>query len=104
MVEGSGSRPHSPSVPLIEQVLGTHLVSRTLFTSPVPISSESALVVSAQPATLDLLPWRIKRLPRMHKISMKFEDYAHSIAQSSYVPSDLDKYFLKGFKEYYKEK
>ena len=104
MVEGSGSRRHSLAVPPIGQVLGTPSISRTLFTSPIPISSESALVVSTQPTTLNSLLWRIKWLPRMRKIPMKFEYYSHSIAQSSYVLSDLDKYSLKGLKEYYEEK
>ncbi|XXG69352.1 hypothetical protein AAC387_Pa06g2243 [Persea americana] len=102
MVEGFG--PHSLVVLPIEQVLGTPSVTRTLSTSPVPVSSESAMVVSAQPATLDSLLWRIKRLPHMRKIPIKFKDYDHSIAQRSYELSDLDKYFLKGFKEYYEEK
>ena len=104
MIEGYGSRPHSPALPPIQEVLGTPLVSKTLFISPIPVSSESALVVSAPFATLESLVWMIKRLPRMRKISVKFEDYAHSIVQSSYVPCDLDKFFLKGFKEYYEKK
>ena len=37
----------------------------------------------------------------MRKIPVKFEDYAHSIVQNDYVLSDGDKFFLKGFKEYY---
>ena len=37
----------------------------------------------------------------MRKISLKFKDYARSIVQNDYVLSDGDKFFLKGFKEYY---
>ncbi|XXG58971.1 hypothetical protein AAC387_Pa04g1145 [Persea americana] len=99
MIEGFGSRPHSLALPPIEEVLGTPSVSRTLFTSPIPVSGESALVVSAPFAILQSLLWRIKRLPYMRKISVKFKDYAHSIVQNSYMQCDLDKYFLKGFKE-----
>ena len=104
MIEGFGNRPHSLAIPPIKEVLGTPLISRTLFTSPIPVSSESALVVSAPFATLDPLLWRIKRLPSMRKIPVKFEDYAYSMVQSSYVLYDLYKFFLQGFKEYYDEK
>ena len=55
VIEGPDSRPHSPVVPPIKQVLGTPLGSRTLFTSPISVCSESTLVVSAQQATLDSL-------------------------------------------------
>ena len=37
----------------------------------------------------------------MCKIPVKFEDYARSIVQNGYMLSDGDKFFLKGFKEYY---
>ena len=55
-------------------------------------------------AIVDSLVWRIKWLPRMCKIPVKFEDYTHDIVGSDYVLSDGDKFLLKGFLEYYDDK
>ena len=79
-------------------------VSRKLFAYPVPVSSESALVVAAPMGTLESLVWRIKRLPHMRKIPVKFEEYTHDIVQSNYMLSDGDKFLLKGFLEYYDDR
>ena len=104
LTKGSSDRPPSPSLSVNIEIMGTPQVSRTLFTSPVPVSSESALAVLAPFATLDSLVWRIKRLPHMRKVPLKFEDYDHSIVHSNYMLSDLDKFFLNEFKEYYEKR
>lgn len=40
----------------------------------------------------------------MHKIPVKFDDYSHSLVHSDYVLTELDKFFRRGFKEYYEDK
>ena len=96
---------HSPEQSAVQENVGTHPpVSKKLFASPVPVSSKYTLVVVALLATLKSLVWRIKRLPHMRNIPVKFEDYTHDIVRSDYVLSDGNKFLLKGFLEYYDDR
>ena len=61
--EGSGSREHSPTEPVVQENVQTPPVSRNLFASPFTVSSESAMVVAMPLATIESLVRRIKRLP-----------------------------------------
>lgn len=101
---------HSPSslgktgLPPTEEVLSTPPMARTLFDTPVTVTSGSAIVAAAPKASIVSLIWRIKRLPRMRKVPVKFSDYSHSMVHSGYVLNDQEQFFLTGFKEYYESK
>ncbi|RWR76672.1 sentrin-specific protease 1-like protein [Cinnamomum micranthum f. kanehirae] len=71
-----------------------------VFTTPPPVQQRS-IVVARSPATIESLVWRLKNLPRTRKVPDKLMGFQHSITQSEYVLSELDKEILDGFYKYY---
>ncbi|XXG86573.1 hypothetical protein AAC387_Pa11g1436 [Persea americana] len=83
----------------IEDLFST-LPCPKVFTTPPPVEQRSN-VVARSPATIELLVWRLKHLPRTRKVADKLMGFQHSITQSEYVLSELDKEILDGFYKYY---
>ncbi|RWR97172.1 serine/threonine-protein phosphatase 7 long form [Cinnamomum micranthum f. kanehirae] len=71
-----------------------------VFTTPPPVQQRS-IVVARSPATIESLVWRLKNLPRTQKVPDKLMGFQHSITQSEYVLSKMDKEILDGFYKYY---
>ncbi|XXG79811.1 hypothetical protein AAC387_Pa09g0804 [Persea americana] len=84
------STPQPADLPPFEEVLDAPppLIARALFDTPLSVHSDSAIVFAASMATVVSLIWRIKRLPRIHKVPIKFSDYSHSMVHSGYVLND----------------
>ena len=95
---------HPFKVPSSEEVLDTPPLARVLFDTPVTVPNDSTIVAAAPMASVVSLIWRIKRLPRMRKVPVKFTNYSHSMVHSGYILDDQEQFLLQGFKEYYATK
>ncbi|KAJ8620074.1 hypothetical protein MRB53_028603 [Persea americana] len=73
----SPSKEQTTNSPPTEEVLSTPPIAKTLFDTLVIVTSDSTIVVTAPIAAIVSLIWRIKRLPHMRKVPVKFSDYFH---------------------------